>query len=49
VDATDQVGRRLWLHLDLDALTGDALPAVSYLQPGGLDWDELDAIGLRDP
>ncbi len=28
-------------------MTGDGLPAVGYLQPGGLDWDELDAIGRR--
>ena len=47
VEATDRAERRLWLHLDLDVLTGDALPAVSYPQPGGLDWDELDAIGRR--
>jgi len=47
VDATDQAGRRFWLHLDLDVLTSEALAAVSYLQPGGLDWDELDAIGRR--
>lgn len=47
VDATERAGRRLWLHLDLDSLTSVALPAVSYLQPGGLDWDELDAIGRR--
>jgi arginase len=47
VDATERAGRRFWLHLDLDSLTSVALPAVSYLQPGGLDWDELDAIGRR--
>lgn len=30
-----------WLHLDLDVLDGEALPAVDYPQPGGLSWDEL--------
>lgn len=30
-----------WLHLDLDALATDALPAVDYPQAGGLDWEEL--------
>jgi arginase len=28
-----------WLHLDLDALDQTALPAVTYPQPGGLNWD----------
>lgn len=30
-----------WLHLDLDVLDAGSLPAVSYPQPGGLDWVEL--------
>lgn len=47
VDTTERAGRRFWLHLDLDALTSIALPAVRYPQPGGLDWDELDAVGRR--
>jgi arginase len=33
-----------WLHLDLDVLDEAALPAVSYPQPRGLDWDELVAL-----
>ncbi len=33
-----------WLHLDLDALDEAALPAVSYPQPGGLDWDSFVAL-----
>jgi arginase family enzyme len=37
-------GRRAWLHLDLDVLDEAALPAVSYPQPLGLDWDELRAL-----
>jgi arginase len=38
---------RFWFHLDLDVLSTDANPAVSYPQPGGLDWDELREI-VRD-
>jgi arginase len=41
-----------WLHVDLDVLSTDALPAVDYLQPGGLSWDQLKevtSIALRDP
>ena len=30
---------RAWLHLDLDALDQAALPAVTYPQPRGLDWE----------
>ncbi|SDE48862.1 arginase family protein [Glycomyces harbinensis] len=36
--------RRMWLHLDVDVLDGEALPAVSYPQPGGLDWAQLAAV-----
>jgi arginase len=39
-DRTDAV----WLHLDLDVLDQEVLPAVSYRQPGGLDWDELEEL-----
>ena len=35
---------RFWLHVDLDALSTEAMPAVDYLLPGGLDWDELAAL-----
>lgn len=35
---------RMWLHLDVDVLDGEALPAVSYPQPRGLDWDQLAAV-----
>lgn len=31
----------VWLHLDLDVLDAGELPAVSYPQPDGLDWDDL--------
>ncbi len=37
-------GRPAWLHLDLDVLDETALPAVSYPQPLGRDWDELAAL-----
>ena len=33
-----------WFHVDLDVLSTEALPAVDYPQPGGLRWEELDAI-----
>jgi arginase len=36
--------RPAWLHLDLDVLDEEVLPAVSYPQPLGLDWDELVAL-----
>lgn len=37
-------GRAAWLHLDLDVLDAAALPAVSYPQPQGLDWKEVEAV-----
>ena len=44
---------RWWFHVDLDVLSGAALGAVRYPQPGGLGWDELDrlataALGVSD-
>ncbi|MDQ3677097.1 MAG: arginase family protein [Actinomycetota bacterium] len=36
-----------WLHLDLDVLDEGVLPAVSYPQALGLDWD--DFVGLTRP
>jgi arginase len=33
-----------WVHVDLDALSTEAMPAVDYLLPGGLDWEELTAL-----
>jgi arginase len=41
-----------WLHLDLDVLRTDDFPAADYLQPGGLNWQELldiAAAALADP
>jgi len=36
--------RPAWLHLDLDVLDERSLPAVTYPQPQGLEWDELIAL-----
>jgi arginase len=33
-----------WFHVDLDVLATEALPAVDYVQPGGLSWDDLDEV-----
>jgi arginase len=33
-----------WLHLDVDVLDEAVFPATDYLQPNGLDWEELTAI-----
>jgi arginase len=33
-----------WLHVDLDVLSTEALPAVDYPQDGGLSWAELEAM-----
>lgn len=43
---------RWWLHVDLDVLATDQLPAVDYPQPGGLTWAELTdltALALGRP
>jgi arginase len=37
-------GHGVWLHLDLDVLDPASLPAVTYPQPGGLDWNQLAAL-----
>lgn len=36
-------GHGVWLHLDLDVLDPESMPAVTYPQPGGPDWDQLEA------
>lgn len=36
--------QRLWLHIDLDVLSTDSLPAVDYRQPGGLKWEHLEML-----
>src|SRR5262249_46784573 len=39
--------RHWWFHLDLDALSTEAMPAVRYRQGGGFEWAETEAIGHR--
>jgi arginase len=43
---------RWWLHIDLDVLDAGAFPALDYLAPGGLSWQQLltlvsAALGVR--
>jgi arginase len=33
-----------WLHLDVDVLDELVFPATDYLQPNGLDWEELEVV-----
>jgi arginase len=42
--ALERAGDDPWLHIDLDALDAEALPAVSYPLAEGLGWDELEAL-----
>ena len=42
--AIERAGEGAWLHIDLDVLDADALPAVSYPLAGGLEWEELEAL-----
>ena len=44
--AADLIGRveHWWLHVDLDVLSTQALPAVDYPQPGGLSWEQLETL-----
>ncbi|HJS69399.1 MAG TPA: arginase family protein, partial [Gaiellaceae bacterium] len=35
---------RFWIHLDVDVLDEQAMPATDYLMPGGLEWDELAEV-----
>jgi arginase len=42
IDAAARLaGRATWLHLDLDVLDEEVMPAVSYPQPLGLGWNDL--------
>ena len=43
LDYLAQREREFWLHLDLDVLDHRVLPAVTYPQPGGPDWAQLEA------
>lgn len=35
---------RFWLHFDVDVLDQEVFPATDYLMPGGLGWDETEAL-----
>lgn len=35
---------RWWLHVEIDVLSAEALPAIDYSQPGGLTWEQLTAV-----
>jgi arginase len=37
-------GGRFWVHLDVDVLDEQAMPATDYLMPDGLQWEELAAL-----
>jgi arginase len=39
-----RLGLPMWLHLDVDVLDPAVLPAVTYPQPGGPDFDQLAAV-----
>ena len=34
----------LWLHLDVDVLHDELMPAVDYREPGGLTWEEVEHV-----
>jgi arginase len=33
-----------WLHLDVDVIADELMPAVDYRIPGGLTWEELEVV-----
>jgi arginase len=47
-DAIEVVAREdlsgFWIHLDVDVLDDDLMPAVDYRNPGGLSWEELTLV-----
>jgi arginase len=47
-DAIEVVAREdlsgFWIHLDVDVLDDDLMPAVDYRTPGGLSWEELTFV-----
>lgn len=40
----DELGLPMWLHVDVDVLDPSAMPAVSYPQGGGPDFDQLATV-----
>lgn len=47
-EAVDHLTRKeldgFFIHLDADCLNDDIMPAVDFRVPGGLSWDELNAV-----
>lgn len=45
-DLADRLGEigRYWVHLDVDVLDVAVMPAVTYPQGGGVDWEELGRL-----
>ena len=50
-EIAEAVGERLalqagavWLHIDCDVLDERVMPAVTYAQPGGATWDDLEEL-----
>ena len=47
-DAIDHLSRDelagFWIHLDVDVLDDDVMPAVDYRLPDGLSWAELEVV-----
>jgi arginase len=47
-DALERIDRPdldgFWIHVDCDVLDDAVMPAVDYRLPGGLSWDELEAV-----
>ena len=41
LEHVDPVVQGAWLHLDLDVIDPDVLPAVTYPQSGGPGWEQL--------
>ena len=39
-----EAGQGVWLHLDVDVLDPGSLPAVTYPQPDGPSWEQLEAV-----
>jgi arginase len=33
-----------WLHLDVDVLDDELMPAVDYREPGGLSWEQAEHV-----
>jgi arginase len=42
-DRVSEIGH-YWIHLDVDVLDEMVLPAVTYSQLGGINWEELASL-----